>query len=327
MDNPVLSLSACRLCPRNCSVNRLAGQKGVCGAGEKVRLSRVMLHRWEEPCISGPAFPSIPQPESAAASLSGGSGAVFFAHCSLGCVYCQNGIISRPHTLLPSEKEMDEAALARIFLELQEIGAYNINLVTPTHYAAQIARALQTAKKEGLTLPVVWNTGGYESVPTLAALEGLVDVYLTDFKYASPELAVKLSHAPDYPEAATAALAEMFRQTGKVQLNAQGILQKGVLVRHLVLPGFRKDSLAVLHRVAETVPVEAVRLSLMRQYTPAFMDKNRERYPSSLYRTVTSFEYTTILEEAANLGFIGYSQEKDSASREYTPDFLGPWEI
>jgi len=314
-EQPALSLTRCRLCPRSCGVNRTLGQTGFCGGGADVQVSKVMLHRWEEPCISGYTGESDPR----------GSGAVFFAHCSLGCLYCQNRDISGRDSTVG--KTMPPEELAEIFLALQEQGAYNINLVTPTHYTAQIACALTTAKARGLTLPVIWNTGGYESVPVLESLAGLVDVYLTDFKYADSTLAGQLSHAPDYPDRAAEALAEMVRQTGPVQFDESGMLRRGVILRHLCLPGFRKDSIRVLQTAAAAVHPADIRLSLMRQYTPDFIAKLNcsdgcGEIPKSLLRRVTAFEYQSVLDEAVRLGFDGYTQEKESAVRGYTPDFL-----
>lgn len=313
-ENPALSLQECRLCPRNCGVNRTLGQTGFCGGGADAQVAKVMLHHWEEPCISGTG-----------GEADRGSGAVFFAHCSLGCIYCQNRDISGRNSTVG--KTMTAEELAKTFLDLQEKGAYNINLVTPTHYAAQIACALRIAKEKGLILPVVWNTGGFESVPVLKALAGLVDIYLTDFKYADSTLAGLLSHAPDYRTAAAEALAEMVRQTGAVQFDETGMLRRGVIVRHLCLPGYRKDSMAVLQTVAETVNPAHVRLSLMRQYTPDFTARclsggECTQVPKSLLRRVTAFEYQSVLDEAVRLGFDGYTQEKESAVTGYTPDFL-----
>lgn len=310
-----LSLTACRLCPRNCGINRLAGQTGICGAGGDVQVSKVMLHRWEEPCISGYIGEKDPR----------GSGAVFFAHCSLGCLYCQNRDISRRDSAAGHTMSADR--LAEVFLELQKKGAYNLNLVSPTHYAARIRDALATAKQNGLTLPVVWNTGGYESAAVLEALDGLADIYLTDFKYADPALAKTLSHAEDYPDRAAEALAVMVRQTGPVQFDENGMLRRGVILRHLCLPGQRKDSMAVLQRAASVINPADVRLSLMRQYTPDFLSEYlaacpTEGIPKSLLRRVTEFEYQSVLDEALRLGFDGYTQEKESALRQYTPDFL-----
>ncbi len=305
-----LSLASCRLCPRECGVDRMAGQVGYCGGGERVQVVKVMLHHWEEPCISG------------SDNDTRGSGAVFFAHCPLGCVYCQNRDISTRNCSLG--REMTPADLAEVFLQLQRDGAYNLNLVTPTHYAAQLAHALVLAKAKGMTLPVVWNTGGYESVAVIKSLTGLVDIYLTDLKYADPTLAEQLSHAKDYPVRAREALVAMVQQTGKVQFDEAGMLTRGVILRHLCLPGYRADSIAVLRQAAEAITaaggeIPDVRLSLMRQYTPEpWIDGT---LPRSLTRRVTSFEYESVLAEAQALGFLGYTQEKTSAVCSYTPDF------
>ena len=308
----VLSLRRCRLCPRSCGADRTGGRTGVCGGGADARISRVMLHHWEEPCISGYAGEKDPR----------GSGAVFFVHCSLGCLYCQNRDISRRDST--AGRTVTDRELADIFLDLQKQGAYNLNLVTPTHYAAQIIRALVLAKENGLTLPVIWNTGGYESGPVLE-----------DFKYADPALASLLSRAADYPERAAEALAVMVRQTGPVQFDENGMLRRGVIIRHLCLPGQRKDSMEVLRRAASVVNPADVRLSLMRQYTPDFLAEYLDEVPAeslsscpaggipkALLRRVTAFEYASVLEEAVRLGFDGYTQEKESAVRHFTPDFL-----
>jgi putative pyruvate formate lyase activating enzyme len=245
---------------------------------------------------------------------------VFFSGCSLRCVFCQNREIRSTQ----GARACDEASLGKLFLALQAQGAHNINLVTPTHYADVIADAL-TCVRDRLTVPVVWNCGGYESVETLRRLEGLVDIYLPDFKYISPEAARAYSAAPDYAEVATAALREMVRQVGAVRLDAEGIMTRGVIVRHLVLPGGRKDSMAVLDRIAETVPVSDVRLSLMRQYTPDFCP---EGAPAVLKRRVTTFEYDSVMRQAIALGFEGYFQTAESVGTDYTPDFSHPvWPI
>ncbi len=287
----------CFLCPRRCGALRAEGQLGVCGMGEHARVSRVSLHAFEEPPISGER----------------GSGTVFFTGCSLGCIFCQNHAIRPLHT----GRELSTKELSAVFLMLQQKGAHNVNLVTPTHFADKVALALSAVKNE-LRIPVVYNCGGYERVETLRMLEGLVDIYLPDFKYISPELAGAYSHASDYAEHAQAALAEMFRQVGGVQFDSGGMMTRGVMVRHLVLPGSRQDSIAVLEKIADTVPVEAVRLSLMRQYTPDFAPKDG---PRALLRRVTSFEYEQVLERAQALGFLGFFQGKESASDRFTPDF------
>ena len=287
----------CELCPRRCNVDRAAGELGVCGMPAEVFVARAALHPFEEPPISG----------------TRGSGTVFFTGCSLRCIFCQN----RDIRTTAYGQAFSAEALGELFLRLEREGAHNINLVTPTHYADRIAEALRRVKGR-LRVPVVWNCGGYERVETLRSLEGLVDIYLPDFKYVSAELAGAYSAAPDYAEVATAALAEMHRQVGAACFDADGLMTRGVVVRHLVLPGSRADSMAVLDRIAETVPVGDVRLSLMRQYTPDFAPRSG---PKSLLRRVTSFEYESVMQHAVELGFEGYFQQKESADKAYTPDF------
>lgn len=265
--------------------------------GENVRVARAALHPFEEPPISG----------------TRGSGTVFFVGCSLGCIFCQNKAI-RPCTV---GRELDEAALCRLYLALQDAGAHNVNLVTPTHFADRIAASLR-AVKGALHIPVVYNCGGYERPETLALFDGLVDIYLPDFKYFSPALSGAYSAATDYAEHATRALAAMYEQVGKVRYGADGLLKSGIMVRHLVLPGCREDSIAVLERVAETLPVSDILLSLMRQYTPEFAPADA---PRNLRRRLTSFEYDTVMERAVELGFDGFFQGKESASAAFTPDF------
>ena len=287
----------CTLCPRNCNADRKGGALGFCQMPYEMHVARAALHPFEEPPISG----------------TRGSGTVFFSGCSLRCIFCQNSAIRTPS----SGKSITVQEICDIFYALKAQGAHNINLVTPTHYADRIAEALRLVKGD-LGIPVVWNCGGYERVETLKMLEGLVDIYLPDFKYISPQLAAEYSSAADYAEVATAALAEMHRQTGAVRLDAEGMMQSGVMVRHLVLPGSRSDSMAVLDRIAATVPVGEVRLSLMRQYTPDFAPRSG---PKALLRRVTSFEYDRVMERAVSLGFEGYFQTKESADKTYTPDF------
>ncbi len=287
----------CTLCPRHCNADRTAGEIGFCGMPAELRIARAALHPFEEPPISG----------------TRGSGTVFFSGCSLRCIFCQNAAIRTPC----SGKSTTVTEFCDILRALKAKGAHNINLVTPTHYADKIAEVLAAVKGE-LDIPVVWNCGGYERVETLRMLEGLVDIYLPDFKYASRDLARDYSAAPDYAEVATAALAEMHRQTGTVRFDGEGLMTRGVMVRHLVLPGSRADSMAVLDRIAATVPVADVRLSLMRQYTPDFAPRSG---PKSLLRRVTSFEYDSVMQHAVDLGFEGYFQTKESADSAYTPDF------
>ena len=287
----------CFLCPRGCGVDRTDGKLGFCAMDGEIRVARAALHPFEEPPIS----------------MEQGSGTVFFTGCSLRCIFCQNSAIRTPE----SGRILTVEQLAELFLFLQERDAENINLVTPTHYASGVAEALRIAKPK-LRIPVVYNCGGYERVETLRLLSGLVDVYLPDFKYISTELSAAYSAAPDYAEVATAALAEMVAQTGEVQFDTHGKMTRGVIVRHLVLPGCRTDSIAVLERVAETVPVGDIRLSLMRQYTPDFAPEDA---PKSLKRRVTSFEYESVMARAIELGFEGFFQGKEAASAAYTPNF------
>ena len=289
-------MTACRLCPRRCGANRLEGASGVCGVPAAFRVSRIAPHPWEEPPISG----------------SRGSGTVFFAGCNLRCVFCQNRAISREGVGSPvTEEELGDRLLV-----LQETGVHNINLVTPTHYTAGLARLLEKLKPR-LHIPVVWNSGGYESPEALRMMEGLVDIYLPDFKYISSDLAAAYSAAPDYAERATEAVLEMYRQVGKYR-EADGLAVKGLIIRHLVLPGCRADSIAVLRHIAAILPTGDVRISVMRQYTPDFaMDCPHK----NLHRRVTEFEYTSVLDEASKLGLEGFSQGKDAASKAFTPDF------
>lgn len=288
----------CRLCPRECGVKRDKNGASFCGESRTLTVSRAMLHRWEEPPISGER----------------GSGAIFFCGCNLRCVFCQNKTISRGGG---NRKELSEDELISLIMRLRDAGAHNINLVTPTHFSDTLAGVLERVKPD-LGIPVIYNTSGYESLETLKLFDGLVDVYLPDFKYASSELAARYSSAPNYPEVATLALGEMYRQAGKVTLDGDGMIKRGVIVRHLVLPSHRKDSKAVLERIASTVPVSDIKLSLMSQYTPDFALDSEYK---NLHRRVTSFEYSSVLEHAISLGFDGYFQERASASDSFTPNF------
>lgn len=291
----------CMQCPRRCGADREAGEFGVCRMPAEVFVARAALHFYEEPPISG----------------KNGSGTVFFSGCPLGCVFCQNRAISRRAPGAPPPGEAyGEEELAALFLKMEALGAHNLNLVTPTHYAGKIAAALRRAKPE-LHIPVVYNTGGYELPETLAQFEGLVDIYLPDFKYVSPELSAAYSAAPDYATYARAALREMFRQVGGAVCE-NGLMKRGMIVRHLVLPGCRKDSIAVLQELAELLPAGEFYLSLMRQYTPDFAPSEA---PKNLRRRLTAFEYDSVAAVAAELGFEGFLQDKSSASAAYTPNF------
>ena len=278
----------CRLCPRECGVDRSAS-RGFCGMGEAPRLARAALHQWEEPCISG-------DPDDSGQT---GSGTVFFSGCVMRCGFGKDVTVER---------------LTEIFLELQQRGAYNINLVSPTPFVPQIIRALDIAKPR-LTIPVVYNTGGYERVETLRALEGYVDIYLPDVKYYSDELAVELSQAPHYFETAMNAVAEMVRQIGSPAFSGD-MLKKGVIVRHLVLPYHYRDSVEVIKRVGERFG-KHVLFSLMSQYTPFWKAKDIPQ----LNRRITTFEYRKALDAVYEAGLDGFMQERSSAREEYTPDF------
>ena len=289
----------CTLCPRKCRADRGNGERGFCGETAQLTAARASLHLWEEPCISG----------------TRGSGAVFFSGCVLRCVFCQNYDISSRGVGKPITVER----LCGIFLELQAQGAHNINLVNPTHFTPQVIRALEAAKARGLTLPVVWNSGGYELPETLRLLEGLVDVYLPDVKYYSDELARRLSAAPDYFETAMAALDEMLRQTGAPVFSPEGLLLKGVVARHLVLPWEYRDSIEVIKRLGERFGGKIL-FSLMSQYTPFGRVRTDPAF-SRMNRRITTFEYQKALDAALAAGLTGYMQEKSSAKEEYTPEF------
>ena len=292
-------MGECTLCPRMCGARRDAGERGICGQTEKMKIARISLHRFEEPPVSGRS----------------GSGTVFFCGCSLGCVFCQNRDISRSSVVgdFYTPRELADAILG-----LEAKGAANINLVTPTHFADGVIATLELVKPK-LSIPVLYNTSGYERVETLRRYEGLVDIYMPDFKYMSKENAELYSSAPDYPEVAIAALGEMYRQVGACKYNKEGMLVRGMLVRHLVLPGCRRDSIDVLSALTEILPKEDILVSIMSQYTPDFaMDCPHK----NLHRRLTRFEYESVTDFAAELGINGFIQELSSAKRDYTPDFL-----
>lgn len=292
----------CTLCPRNCRIDRTAGQRGVCGQTDRLKVARAALHYWEEPCISGEQ----------------GSGAVFFSGCALHCVFCQNADIANG----TAGKEITRERLSEIFLELQEKGANNINLVTPGHFAPQIVWALERAKGQGLNVPVVYNTSSYENVDTIKSLEGLVDIYLPDFKYMDAELSAKYSHAPGYSGVAKAAIAEMVRQTGSAEFfdkDEDGLMRCGTIVRHLILPGCTRDSKAVIRYLYETYG-DTIYISIMNQFTPL---AGVERCPE-LNRRVTEAEYDDVVDYAIGLGVEhGFIQEGGTAEESFIPQFDG----
>jgi putative pyruvate formate lyase activating enzyme len=292
----MLSLNPCNLCPRQCGVDR-AARRGFCGCGSDVKVARAALHFWEEPCLSGTA----------------GSGTVFFSGCTLRCCYCQNHTISAGGF----GKEVSTKRLAEIFLELQQKGAHNLNLVTATQYLPQILCALRLIKGL-LHIPVVYNCGGYERVETVRALKGHADIFLPDLKYFGTALARDYSGAADYFTVASAAVTEMVTQAGPPVFDENGLLQKGVIIRHLVLPGARRDSIAILRWIADNLPKGGYLLSLMSQYTPAVQSNSFKQ----LNRRITALEYNAVVEEAVRLGLTdGFMQEKSSAKEEYTPPF------
>lgn len=298
-------MAGCALCPRTCGVLREAGERGVCAAGADLVVSHVMLHEWEEPPVSG----------------SAGSGAVFFPGCPLGCVYCQNHAISR----VVEGKPKSVQELAETFLGLEAQGAFNVNLVTPTHFAPAIRRAVLLARDAGLGLPIIWNTSGYETVRAIQDNEGIVDVYLTDFKYADAALASALSHASDYPKVAVRAIHEMLRRSRPLAFDEVGgeeRLISGVVVRHLVLPGHVRESCQAL-RLLRVEFGDAVRLSIMSQYTPQIPEGSPvlDEFPE-LGRRVTPEEYEAVLDQADALGFEDYFwQEGDPAQESFIPAF------
>ena len=291
-------LENCNICPRKCGVNRLLVAKGFCGAiGDNVKVSKIMLHKWEEPCISG----------------NQGSGAVFFSGCNLKCIYCQNYKISRN----AAGEEYSIISLADAFLNLQGRGAHNINLVTPTHFMPQIVESVLIAKDKGLNIPIVYNTSGYETAETVKKLSGIVDVYLTDFKYADNTLAREYSHAEDYFDTAKLALEEMFLQTGKAVFDNDGIMQKGIIVRHLVLPSCIDNSKKCIEYLYKKYG-DHIYLSIMNQYTPLINDS---RYPN-LSQKVTEEEYDEVVNFAIDQGVENaFVQEGGTVSESFIPDF------
>lgn len=294
-------LKDCVLCPRQCHVNRLEGEAGYCGQASSLMVARAALHMWEEPCISGER----------------GSGTVFFSGCSLGCIYCQNHdiAVSKAGNVISVDR------LTEIFLELKEKGAVNINLVTPTHFVPQIMEALVKAKRCGMEIPVVYNTSGYERAETLKLLRGLVDIYLPDFKYMDIELAKRYSNAPDYPIYAKEALNEMVGQIGEAEFDeTTGLMKRGVIVRHLVLPGSVKNSKKVIRYLFETYGNQ-IYISIMNQYTPM---ADVAAADPKLNRKVSKREYNTVVNDAIGMGVEnGFIQDGETALESFIPHFDG----
>ena len=295
-----LMYKECRLCPRACGADRFSGT-GFCGAGAHVKAAKAMIHLWEEPVLC----------------TNGGAGAVFFSGCTMRCVYCQNHKISAGGF----GREVSARTLADIFLELEAQGAQNIDLVTPSHYLPDVVNAISLVR-ERIGIPFVYNCGGYESKETLRMLDGLIDIYLPDVKYFDNAAAIRYSAAPHYFETACTALEEMLHQSGRpVFADEQRThMVRGVIVRHMVLPGLRADSIALLRALAARFDVDSFLISLLWQYAPCYLAADDPAY-SEISRRVTSFEYNSVVEEALSLGMNGFMQEKSSAAAEYTPVF------
>lgn len=287
----------CSICPRNCRIDRTKGQIGYCQSGHEIKAALASVHMWEEPPISG----------------SCGSGTIFFSGCNLRCVFCQNYTISSEN----SGKTISTERLSEIMLEQQARGVHNINLVTATHFIPSIIKAVQKAKNNGLKIPIVYNTGGYEKVESIKMLEGTVDIYLPDIKYFSSELSLKYSGASDYFSYASEAVLEMYRQTGNNIYDDNGIMKSGVIIRHMIMPSHREDSYKVLDWIRDNIGTEAC-VSLLIQYTPAY---NAEKY-KEINRKLMSLEYTRVIEHFFDIGLKnGFMQEKSSAESKYTPIF------
>lgn len=295
-----MNYQSCELCPRKCRADRTK-TTGYCKSGSQVKVARAALHMWEEPCISG----------------INGSGTVFFSGCTLGCCFCQNYTISQEGF----GKEITVNQLSDIFLRLQDQGAHNINLVTASHFLPSVIKALDLVKHR-LAIPIVYNTGGYERTESIGLLDGYVDIWLPDFKYHSSELARRYSNAADYFETASRAIAHMIEITGPPVFDWHDaktpLMKKGVIIRHMVLPGCRDDSYAILRWIAGHLPKGQYYISLLSQYTPFYHSEN---YPE-INRRVTSYEYQKVVDLALELGLDqGFMQEKSSAKEEYTPPF------
>ncbi|MBE6838961.1 MAG: radical SAM protein [Ruminococcus sp.] len=290
-----MSFNECTLCPRRCETDRTQFM-GYCGCDDTLKIARASLHMWEEPCISG----------------SNGSGTIFFSGCPLKCCYCQNYEISIENF----GRSISTVRLAEIMLELQSKGAHNINLVTGTPYIPFIIDAIDMIKPR-LRIPIVYNSGGYESVETIDMLDGYVDIYLPDMKYMSKELALKYSKAEDYPEIAKTAIQRMYKQVGRIKYDENGIMKKGVMIRHLVLPTHKDDSIAILDWIAETFGTDRIAISLMSQYVPSY----KATAHKEINRRVSTYEYNEVLKHAMSLALDGYMQDKSSATELYTPNF------
>ena len=292
-----MNLSSCEICPHRCKVNRANGIKGRCKCDDKIKIALASIHNFEEPCISG----------------TKGSGTVFFSNCNLNCIYCQNYEISQ----LGKGKEITIHELAEIFLDQQKNNVHNINLVTPTMYALQIIEAIKIAKKQGLNIPIIYNTNGYENIETIKLLNGLIDVYLPDLKYFSNTIAVKYSNANNYFKIATEAIKEMYNQVGTAKFDEEGIIKKGVIIRHLVLPNHIQNSKNILKWIKENMP-EDVYVSVMAQYFPTYKAKEdayiNRKLTKKEYKEIENYLYTLNIEN-------GYIQELGEHEEEYVPNW------
>lgn len=290
-------LKMCNLCPRNCLMDR-SKTPGICGMKDKLVIARASLHMWEEPCISGES----------------GSGTIFFSGCNLKCIFCQNREISSK--LVGKKVSIEE--FAKICLNLQKQGANNINLVTPTHFVPLIVEGIKLARKNGLIVPIVYNTGSYETKETIQMLDGIIDIYLPDLKYYDDNYAIKYSHAPNYFKVATEAIQEMVKQVGKPTFDDNGMMKKGVIVRHLMMPGLIEDTKQILNYLYKTYQ-DDIYISIMNQYTPI---KNFKQYPE-LNQKVSEEDYDEVVNYALDLGIKNaFIQEGDTASESFIPDFL-----
>lgn len=290
-------LKSCNLCPRNCGINRLDGNIGFCNSGKNIKVAKVSLHHWEEPCISG----------------TNGSGTIFFSNCNLQCSFCQNYQISTDGL----GKEISIKRLSEIFLEQQKNGAHNINLVTPTHYVPQIIEALNIAKSKGLNLPIVYNTNSYENIDTIKLLKGYIDIYLPDLKYFSDKYSCKYSNSPDYFYHATKAIEEMFSQVGELEIDDKGLVKKGVIIRHLMLPGLLFDSKKIMDYIYNTFS-HSVYISIMNQYTPT---SHSNKHPE-INRPLNPKHYDALIDYCLSLGIKNaFIQEDGTCSESFIPNF------
>lgn len=287
----------CRLCPRNCSIDRTIGGLGYCKSSSEIRAALASVHKWEEPPISG----------------ANGSGTIFFSGCNLRCVFCQNYDISSQN----KGKTISVERLSNIMLELQERGVHNINLVTAVHFVPSILKAIEESRENGLKIPIIYNSSGYEKVDTIKMLEGYVDIYLPDIKYFEPELSRKYSNASDYFKYTSKAVLEMYKQAGQNKFDSNGVLEKGLIIRHMVLPSCKDDSFKILDWIKENIGTETY-ISLLNQYTPMY---HANQY-KEINRKLMSLEYTRVIDHFFEIGFKnGYMQQKASATSEFTPAF------